>query len=100
MYSTVMHCLQGDSPPWGVKWRLSSMHGVEWRLLRVGEMETLRTHGQINQHVQSGSGNKNVVDWEWKNIIGGRSVIVACLCHQSVPVAIQWLSCHRISGAN
>jgi len=28
---------------WGVKWRLSSMHGVEWRLLRVGEMETLRT---------------------------------------------------------
>ena len=76
------------------------MHGVEWRLLRVGEMETLRTHGQINQHVQSGSGNKNVVDWEWKNIIGGRSVIVACLCHQSVPVAIQWLSCHRISGAN
>jgi len=44
MYSRVMHCLQGDSPLWGgVKWRLSSMHGVEWRLLRVGEMETLRT---------------------------------------------------------
>jgi len=37
---------------------------------------------------------------EWKKIIRGRSVIVAYLCHQSVPVAIQWLSCHRISGAN
>ena len=39
------------------------MHGMEWRLFHVGEMETLRTHGQINQHVQSGSGNENVLDW-------------------------------------
>jgi len=68
---------------------------------RNGDTEnSLVALGQINQHVQSGSGNENVVDWELKKIIGGRSVLVAYLCHQSVPVAIQWLSCHRISGTN
>jgi len=28
----------GDSPLWEVKRRLSSVHGVEWRHLHVGEM--------------------------------------------------------------